>query len=129
MTFKSLFAAAAVAAAVIFALPAPQAKADVDVDIGIGIGGFYPGYGYYDGGYAYGYGYGYGHDHHYRPRYDGYRISCGKGRRIVSRSGFRDVRPIDCEGRNYAYYGWKHGRKFMIRVNAHGDITRVRRVH
>lgn len=123
LTAKPLLAAAALAAALIFALPAPGARADVDVDIGIGIGGFYPGY--HDSGYGGGYGHGYGYGHgHGRPA-----ISCGTGRRIVMRSGFRNVRAFDCGRPSYGYRAWKHGREFVVRVNGRGDITGVRRAY
>jgi hypothetical protein len=125
MIAKTLIAAAALAATMTFALPAQEAKADVDVDIGIG---FFPspgyGYGFDDYGYQDSdYGLGYYPDH--RP----HRISCGQGRRIVDRSGFRRVNPIDCELPGYRYTAWKRGQKFMVRVNGRGDITGVNRIH
>lgn len=140
MIAKSLFAAAALAATLAMSLPAPEAKADVDVEIGIGVGGYVPGY--YGTGYGYGYGYAprpaYRYGHGYRAyedyRYDGYDsydagITCKMGRKIVSRSGFRDVRPLDCDGPGYRYAAWKHGHKYVVRVSADGEITRVRRVY
>jgi hypothetical protein len=131
MIAKTLIAAAALAATITVAMPAQEAKADVDVNIGIGL---FPadGYGHgfdnygYDDGYGYGdadYGWGY-HSEHRR-----YRISCGQGRRIVDRSGFNRVRPVDCELPGYRYSAWKHGKKFMVRVNGHGNITDIRRVY
>ena len=50
------------------------------------------------------------------------------GRKIVSRSGFRDVQALDCDGPGYRYSAWKHGREYVVRVNDEGEITRVRRV-
>lgn len=120
MIAKTLIAAAALAATMTVAMPAQEAKADVDVDIGIG---FFPG-----GGYGHGYhdsGYGWGYYPERRP----YRISCGEGRRIVDRSGFNRVRPVDCELPSYRYSAWKHGKKFMVRVNGRGNIMDIRRVY
>jgi hypothetical protein len=125
MFAKSLIAFAALAATMTVALPAQDAKADVDVDIGIG---FFPGPGYGHGFDDYGYqdsGYGWGYYPEHRP----HRISCGQGRRIVDRSGFRRVKPVDCELPGYRYTAWKHGKKFMVRVNGRGNITGVNRIY
>jgi hypothetical protein len=128
MIAKSLFAAAALAATMVVSLPAPQAKADVDVEIGIGVGGYVPGY------YGYGYGYAprpayrYGHGYRAYERYDE-GITCNMGRKIVYRSGFRDVRALDCHGPGYRYAAWKRGQEYVVRVNEDGVITRVRRVY
>lgn len=132
MIAKSLFAAAALAATLAVSLPAPQARADVDVEIGIGVGGYVPGY--------YGYGYGYAPRPAYRPGYRAYGydrayddydagITCNMGRKIVYRSGFRDVRALDCDGPGYRYSAWKRGQEYVVRVNEDGVITRVRRVY
>lgn len=131
MIGKTLIAAAAVAATFAVALPASEAKADVDVDIGIGIvpGGYYAGGytggGYYQGGYDYDRAYGYGHG--YRPYRKG--ISCGTGRNIVADAGFHRVKPVDCELPGYRYTARKNGHKFVVRVNARGNITDIRRVY
>lgn len=125
MIAKTLIAAAALAASMTLAMPAQEAKADVDVDIGIG---FFPGGGYGHGFDHYGYhdsGYGWG----YYPERRAYRISCGEGRRIVDRSGFNRVRPVDCDLPGYRYSAWKHGKRFMVRVNGRGNITDIRRVY
>jgi hypothetical protein len=123
MIFKSLIAAAAIAATMTFALPAQEAKADVDVKIGIGLGGYVPGY---YGGYGYGGGYGHGYGHGYkRARH----ISCGTGRRIVDSAGFNRVRAVDCSLPGYRYTAHKKGRKYMVRVNARGNIVNVSRIY
>lgn len=132
MIAKSLFAAAALAATLAMGLPAPEAKADVDVEIGIGVGGYVPGY--YGSGYGYAprpaYRYGHGYGYGYRA-YDGYDdgITCNMGRKIVYRSGFRDVRALDCHGPGYRYSAWKRGQEYVVRVNQDGEITRIRRVY
>ena len=135
MIAKSLFAAAALAASLAVSLPAPQAKADVDVEIGIGVGGYVPGY--YGTGYGYAprpaYRYGHGYRAYDDYRYGGYDsydagITCKMGRKIVSRSGFRDVQALDCDGPGYRYSAWKRGREYVVRVNDEGVITRIRRV-
>jgi hypothetical protein len=132
MIGNSLIAAAAVAATMTFALPAQEARADIDVDIGIGFGGYVPGY--YGGSYGHDYGYdhGYGYDDGYSydyPVHKPYRISCAQGRRIVDRSGFRRVNPVDCQLPGYGYTAHRNGHKFMVRVNGRGHITGVSRVY
>lgn len=148
MIAKSLFAAAALAAGLAAALPVPAANADVGVTIGIGAapgyygygngygGGYYGGYnryhhdGYYGGnGYPRGYGYGYGYQP--RPYYQqdeiGY-ISCGEGRDIVRRFGYRNVHTENCRAPNYVYTASRHGDRFEVRINVNGEINRVRRI-
>jgi hypothetical protein len=58
------------------------------------------------------------------------RISCGRGRRIVEDRGFRDVRPRNCGGRNYSYFGRRGGgRAFIITLDSRrGRIVDVRRI-
>lgn len=57
------------------------------------------------------------------------RISCGRGRRIVEDAGFRNVRPRNCDGRNYRYLGRRHGDTFVIVLDSRrGRIVDVRRV-
>lgn len=132
MLTKSLIAAAAVAATLAVAVPAPEAQAktnfDIDVNLGLPIYGDGYGYGYgYDGGYGHDYG-----DDGYYPAHGGYShygISCGEGKRIVRWSGFRKVRAVDCDRPGYKYTAWKHGRKYLVRVNGAGAITHVKRVH
>lgn len=118
MIAKSLFAAAAAATTMTIALPAgeAQAKTNIDINLGLGFGGGYYGGGYYGGYYGGGY---YGH-----PGY----ISCRKGRNIVAWQGFRHVRAVDCSLPGYKYTAWKFGRKYLVRVNAHGYITHVSRI-
>ena len=115
MITKSLIAAAAVAASVAAFAPAQQAQAKTNIDIGIGFGfgGYYPGYGY---GYA--------------PVYDPYfgAISCHKGKKIVKWSGYNNVQPVDCSLPGYKYTGWKWGHKYLVRVNAGGNITGVQMI-
>ena len=138
MIAKSLIAALALAAGLATALPAPEARADVDIDVAIGVGGYSPpAYGTYDAydGYGYGHGYRRGHVERYR-HYDPYYrdevilyVTCGEGRRILRREGFREVQASNCRGPNYRYTAWKRGKKFDIRLSASGEITRIRRVH
>lgn len=58
------------------------------------------------------------------------RISCGQGRRIVQDHGFWDVRPRNCGGRNYSYFGRRGGgRAFIITVDSRrGRVVDVRRI-
>jgi hypothetical protein len=99
MMIRSIAAACAVAASLFAYTPA---QADVDFDIGVGFG-FGPGWGY-DPGYYYG-------------DVDYYGISCGEGRRIVRHAGFRRVRTLDCRGRTFAYSGWRHGDRYIVRLS------------
>jgi hypothetical protein len=73
---------------------------------GGGYGGGGGGYGGGGGGYGGGGG-GYGG-----------RVSCGRGRRIVERSGFYRVVPRDCGGRNYTYSAFRRGRPWIVRLNS-----------
>lgn len=133
MIAKTLIAAFALAASLTAALPAAEARADVDLNVAIGVGGYYPpAYDAYDD-YGYGHRRGYGERYrHYEPYYEEeviVFISCGDGRRILRREGFRDVKASNCRGPNYRYTGWKRGKKFDVRMSTTGEITRLRRVH
>ncbi len=122
MIAKSLIAAAAIAASAAAFAPAQQAQAGTDIDITVGFGGRYPGYGY--GHYPYrGY-------RHY-PVYNRYHnaISCHRGKNIVDRSGFNNVRAVDCSLPSYKYTGRKWGHKYLVSVNGRGNITVVRRIY
>jgi hypothetical protein len=46
------------------------------------------------------------------------RISCGEGRSILRDRGFYRVRPIECQGRTYTYFGFRHGDTFKVLLNA-----------
>jgi len=132
MIAKSLIAALALAGSLASVFPATEAKADVDVDIAIGVGGYDPAY---DGWYDEDYGGRYYERRHYRPRhYDDYDeevtvyISCGEGKRLLRRLGYRDVRTENCRAPNYRYEARRNGRWFEIRMDTSGDINRIRRV-
>lgn len=121
MIMKSLIAAGAVAASLAVLAPVEQAQAKVHVNVGIGLGlggGYYPGY--YPG-----YGYGGGYYPVVDPYYGG-GISCNKGGRIVSWSGFHNVYPFDCSAPVYQYKAWKHGQPYRVKVSISGDIIGVR---
>jgi hypothetical protein len=45
-------------------------------------------------------------------------ISCGQGSRAVRSRGFRDVRTIDCGGRNYVYSALQRGEPVEVRVSS-----------
>lgn len=45
-------------------------------------------------------------------------ISCGEGGQIVRERGFRNVRPVDCNGRAFTYAGQRRGELFEIRVSS-----------
>lgn len=121
MIVKSLIAAGTVAASLVAFAPAQQAQAGVDIDIHFGLPGYTPGF--YPG-YGNGYGYGYGH-----PVQSWYgAISCHRGKNIVKWNGFNKVKSVDCSLPGYKYTGWKSGRKYLVRVNARGNIAGVNRI-
>jgi hypothetical protein len=50
--------------------------------------------------------------------FEGARISCGEGRRIVRSNGFRNVRPVECNGRAFTYLGQRRGEAYEVRISA-----------
>lgn len=107
--FKTIMIAGALALGMVVASPAGPARADADVDIGIGLGG------------------GYGSNPYlWQARRD---ISCRQGARIVFGAGYKNVRPLDCNGSQYTYFGRRHDRYFKITVRSkNGNIIRVERI-
>jgi hypothetical protein len=133
MIMKSILAATAVAATLSIAAPAAEAR-HIHVGVGIGLGdpGYYPGY--YDPPPpppryrprpVYEPDYGYDDTPDYEDRYT---LSCGQGRQIVRRSGFRDVRTVECDGQNYKYTGYRRGDTWLVMVDSRtGEIIRRNR--
>ncbi len=106
---KKLIAAGALSLGMLAAGTAAPALAGTDIDIGIGLGGGYskPAPRYYGGG----------------------RISCRQGARIVASEGFRRVRPIDCDGKEYTYQGLRRGDLYRIEVRSrNGNIRKIDRI-
>ena len=55
------------------------------------------------------------------------RISCSEARRIVRSEGFRNVKAIDCEGRQYQFRATYRGRRVLVIVSSRsGEILDVR---
>jgi hypothetical protein len=55
-------------------------------------------------------------------------ITCGQGRRIVERRGFRNVRVRSCQGRTFVYSGRRRGNDHRIDVRRRdGRIISIRR--
>ena len=55
-------------------------------------------------------------------------ITCGQGRRIVERRGFRDVRRRSCEGRTFVFNGRRRGNDYRIEVRRRdGRIVDIER--
>lgn len=107
---KTTLIAGALSLGVVLASPTGPAQADADIGIGIGLGG-----GYHDPG------------PYYWPARSG--ISCRQGVRIVNSAGYRRVRPIDCNGSEYTYYGFRGDRLYKITVRSkNGNIRKVQRV-
>lgn len=99
-----LKACAAAVAIGCLALLANGSAAEAKVKVYIGIGDFsWTGPGYYGG------------------RYRDY-LSCGEGRWIVDRSGYNNVRPIDCSPRFYAYRAKRKGNWWRVRVDARDGV-------
>ncbi len=127
MIIKTLIAAAAVAATVGAAAPAAEAKTNWDIQVQLGA----PVYPVYE---DYGYDVQPVRPHHpRRPRHvevdldDSFGISCGEGRRMVRRAGFRNVSAFDCDGRSYGYTAWRRGEMYRVKVDAaYGRIIGVR---
>ena len=115
---KSLFLAAAAAATLAFAMPT-AASADTNFKLYLGV----PHYDYRVGpDYRFREGYGW-----YRPSgfYGRGRISCGEAKRIVRRSGFRNVDTVECNGRTYTFEATRRGRDVTVFVNSRtGDVWR-----
>jgi hypothetical protein len=115
---------------------APAADAKVNFDIYLGVPYYSeqigPDYRFRDGR-------GWYRDEFYDdPRYDGRRyddrryydrrsarLSCGEARRIVRRSGFRNVSARECSGRTYTFSATRKGRNVIVYVNARtGSVSR-----
>jgi hypothetical protein len=110
MKTKISVAAAMVSAALGFGALAMPANAQVDVDLYLGI----PHYDYRVGpDYVYRPGHGW-----YLPRDFRGRLSCGEARRIVRRSGFRNVSTVECRGRTYTFLATRYGRDIRVYVNS-----------
>ncbi len=106
---KKIFLASAFAAAIAMGLPMAAEAAKVKVYLGL------PHYDYRVGpDYRFRDGYGW-----YRPVgiYRG-RLSCGEARRVVRRSGFRNVATIECNGRTYTFEATRRGRDVTVFVNS-----------
>lgn len=110
MRTRISIAAAAVAAALGSGILATPANADVDFRLYLGI----PHYDHRMGpDYVYRRGHGW-----YLPRERYGRLSCGEARRIVRRSGFRNVATRECRGRTYTFLATRNGRDVRVFVNS-----------
>ena len=106
--FKALVVAAGLSLGLLASGGASPALAGSNIDIGIGLGG-----GYGEPGL----------------HYIANRVSCRDGARIVRSAGFRNVRAVDCQGRNMTYYGTQRQRMFQIEVRSRdGSIRSVKRL-
>ena len=113
---KSIIIASVFAATLTMGLPV-AAQADTDFKIYLGM----PHYSYRVGpDYRFREGWGW-----YRPDVRYGRLSCGEARRIVRRSGFRNVSTIECRGRTYTFEATRRGRDVTVYVNSRtGDVWR-----
>jgi hypothetical protein len=114
---KSLILASVAAAVMAFAMPTVADAAKVKIYLGA------PHYDYRVGpDWRFREGYGW-----YDPVviYDRGRISCSEARRIVRRSGFRNVDTVECNGRTYTFEATRRGRDVTVFVNSrNGRIWR-----
>ena len=79
---------------------------------GIAVGEPYPGYDPYPGYPPY-------HQHDYDDEDEQDQISCWQGRQIVRHRGFRQVRPLRCEGSIYRYRAIRGERTWIVRVDSY----------
>lgn len=60
---------------------------------------------------------------------NGRGITCRDGERLLRNRGFRDVRRIDCRGRNFVYRGWRSGSRFEVVLRSRdGRVVSRRRI-
>jgi hypothetical protein len=50
-------------------------------------------------------------------------ISCGEGRQIARKRGFRHVRAMDCSGEEFLYHATKRGKGYEVTINSLGRIV------
>ena len=67
--------------------------------------------------YNFGYGYGNVYSRPYRGPVS-HRMTCGAARNLVDHSGFSSVRARECAGKIYTFKARRHGRNFVVKVNA-----------
>jgi hypothetical protein len=57
------------------------------------------------------------------------QISCGEGRGVVRRAGYRNVQPVRCSGDIYRYRAFRRGLSWLVRVDSwSGRIISARRM-
>lgn len=107
---KTTLTAGALSLGMVLASPTGPARADADIGISIGQAS-----GYHDP------------NPYYWPARSG--ISCRQGVRIVSSAGYRSVRPLDCNGSEYTYQGFRRDRLYKITVRSkNGNIRKAERI-
>jgi hypothetical protein len=113
---KSFIVAGSVALSTLALAPASEAKTNVQIYLGVpfysqqvGPGWRYlTGYGWYD----------YGKYGDFRQR-NRNRLTCNQARRLVDRSGYDNVRAIQCNGRVYVFKAEnRRGKRVNVRVNS-----------
>lgn len=104
----------------------PSATAgDVDIHLGVPI---------YSHRYRHYHDHGWYDAHRYprfRGAYGGYydyddgdgRLSCGEASQLVREHGFHDVEARECEGRNYAFSGFRNGHFAIVYVNSRTGVV------
>jgi len=133
MLKKTIIAGFALLIAAFAFQPVDSADAKVRIHIGIGdpyYGGPYYGDPYYNPDpYYRGYEPRYRPVPRYRPRLRPGRISCRQARRIVRRNGFRNIRVVDCTGKQYNFRATKRGHWYRMRMRSNsGRIYHIRRM-
>jgi len=60
---------------------------------------------------------------------DDEQITCGEGRQVVRRSGYRNVQPLRCSGDIFRYRAFRRGLSWIVRVDSwSGRIVSARRM-
>jgi hypothetical protein len=76
--------------------------------------------------FAYG-GYWYPEPYWLRGLKVGHRIGCDDGRAILRDRGFYQIKPVECRGGTYTYFGHRHGEDFRVLLSSRsGRIVNVK---
>jgi hypothetical protein len=113
---RGLIIATAIAVSALAMGPAAEAKTNIQIHLGVPFYSYQvgPGWRYYDG---YGW-YDYRRHGDIRDRRHN-RLTCAQARRLVSRSGYRIVRTVQCNGRVYVFRAVnRNGKQVNVRVNS-----------
>lgn len=61
----------------------------------------------------------FGNPHYVRPHHQAYsHMACGEARRRLLDRGFRKIKTVDCQGKNYSFVATRKGHHYRVTVNA-----------